>query len=356
MASRTNRIALTALQVAITIGALVWLLHDPQKRAEMWRILVQADPFWFLAGIATYGVVEIIAAWRWEGLLHVQGIFLSRTRLITLLLIGVFFNFFIPGGTGGDVVKIYYLIKEAPGKGAGAVLSVLVDRIVGLFALILMAAVFIAMHWHWLIQTTETASCVWTALIILAASIVAVSFSYIVTSFGLVHRLPAKFPMRDRLAELAMAYNLYGRAWRASSKAVLASFASHFGYFFTFYCAARAFAAPGITIPTYGQLCIVMPLINTITALPISIGGIGVREKLFQVLLNRLTGVDESVAFLISSTGFAATAVWGVVGGLLYLIYRPTEHVRLDQISEEVAELEHHVAEDEIAEEEAHHP
>jgi glycosyltransferase 2 family protein len=349
MGSRFKKIALTALQIAITAGVLYWLFRDPRKRAGMALALSQADQLWILIGILAYGAVEVVAGWRWEGLLRVQGIRLGRPRLLMLLLIGVFFNFFIPGGTGGDVVKIFYLLKEAPGKGAAAVLSVLVDRIVGLFALILMAGAFMALHWHWLTSTPETAGCVWLALLILGASTAAVAFSFLLTGFGLVHRLPPRFPARDRLAELALAYNLYGRAWQTSLKALALSFVSHFGYFFTFFCAARAFGAETIAVPTYGQLCVIMPLINTITALPISLGGLGVREGLFQVFLSKLTPVDEAVAVLISSTGFLMTAAWGVLGGLLYLFYRPSDHRRLAEINREVADLEHHVAEDEMA-------
>src|SRR5262249_51919213 len=109
------------------------------------------------------------------------------------------------------------------------------------------------------------------------------------------------------------------------------------------------FAAPTIPVPTFPQLCVVMPIINTITALPISFGGLGAREGLFKVFLHNLTGVDEGVAVLISFTGFMMTAVWGAIGGLLYLSYRPSEHARLAQINREIAELEHHVAEDEMA-------
>jgi glycosyltransferase 2 family protein len=349
MASRTKRIVFAAVQVTITVGVLAWLLHDRQKRAQMAAALAQADQLWIIGGIAAYGAVEVVAGLRWDGLLRVQGIHLRPLRLLMLLLIGLFFNFFIPGGTGGDVVKVYYLIKEAPGKGAAAVLSVLVDRIIGLFALILLATGFIALRWSWLTATRETAGFVWSALIIMAVSVGAVGFSYVLTSFGLVHRLPVRFPGRDRLAELALAYNLYGRAWRASLVAIGASFISHLGYFFTFYCAARAFAAPGVRVPDFGQLCAIMPVINTITSLPISVGGLGVREGLFQVFLHQLAGVDEGVAVLISSMGYLMTAFWGGVGGLLYLFYRPTEHARLTEIDREVAELEHHVAEDEIA-------
>jgi len=349
MGSKAKKLAFTALQLSITAGVLYWLLRDPHKRAQISLAIRQADHLWLLIGIGAYGAVEVIAGLRWDLLLKVQGIHLRKLRLWTLLLIGVFFNFFIPGGTGGDVVKIFYLVKEAPGKGAAAVLSVLVDRIIGLFALILMTAAFIAMRWHWLTATETTARCVWTALAILAVAILGIGFSFVVTGFGLVHRLPARFPARDKLAEVALAYSLYGRAWKSSLLALATSVVAHLGYIYTFYCAARAFGAPTIPIPTFPQLCFIMPLINTITALPISFGGLGVREELFQIFFSQLVGVDEGVAILISSTGFLLSAVWGAFGGLLYLFYRPTEHARLEEISDEIAELEHHMAEDEIA-------
>ena len=82
----------------------------------MAHALGKADRWWLLAGFGAYGVVEICAGVRWQLLLRVQGIALSWTRVFMLLLIGVFFNFIIPGGTGGDVVKIFYLLKETPGQ------------------------------------------------------------------------------------------------------------------------------------------------------------------------------------------------------------------------------------------------
>ncbi len=345
---RSKRAALTALQLCVTCGVLVWLFHDGARRQEMARALSRADGAWILTGIAVYGLVELLAAWRWQGLLRVQGIVLARGRVFTLLLIGLFFNFFLPGGTGGDVVKIYYLIKEAPGRGAGAVLSVLMDRIIGLFALIFMSGVFIAIRWHWLTSTPATAHLVFVALLILGVSVLAIGFSFVVTAFGIVHRLPARFPCRDKLGELALGYGLFARAWRTSAQALGTSFVTHTGYFFTFYCAARAYAAPGVATPTFKQLCVIMPLVNAITAIPISIGGLGVRESLFQDFLNALVGVDKGVAILISSTGFLLTAVWGLAGGILYLLYRPSKGPSMAEISKEIAGIEHHVAEDEM--------
>ena len=339
----------TAAQIVVTLALLWFVFRDPAKRGEMITTFRGANPWWLFAGIAIYGVVELLAGWRWVILLRVQGVNLTVARTFSLLLIGLFFNFFIPGGTGGDVVKIYYLLKETPGQKTAALLSVLMDRIIGLIALIILAHAIILVHWDWLMSTPTTAQGVWTTLIILGASVSGIAFTFTITGFGLVHLLPAKFPMRDRLAEIALAYNLYGRAWRQSLGAFVLSMFAHLGYFAIFYCAAAALRADGVRIPTLGELTAIMPVVNTIAAMPISLGGLGVREGLFQVFLGQLCGVTEAVAVVISSTGYLLTLVWGVFGGVIYLLYRPSEHARLSEIRAEVAKVEHTVAEEEIA-------
>jgi hypothetical protein len=67
----------------------------------------------------------------------------------------------------------------------------------------------------------------------------------------------------------------------------------------------------------------VMPLVNTITGVPISFGGVGLRETLFQTLLGQLAHVPAALAALSASLGYAVQASWGVVGGLAYLFVRP---------------------------------
>src|SRR5687768_8429401 len=105
---RVKKTALTILQATVTFGMLWIVFRDPAKRMEMARALSDANVFWLLAGSTAYGLVELLSAVRWQWLLRVQGIRLSWARVLLLTLIGVFFNFFIPGGTGGDVVKVYY--------------------------------------------------------------------------------------------------------------------------------------------------------------------------------------------------------------------------------------------------------
>jgi uncharacterized protein (TIRG00374 family) len=344
-----KKAALTCLQVTVTIGLLWFVFRDPKLRAEIATALTHAHLEWLVAGLAVYGATELLAGVRWQFLLRVQGIYLGWIRLLTLMMIGIFFNFFVPGGTGGDVVKVFYLLKETPGRGTHALLSVLVDRIIGVFSLVIIAGVVLTLRWRWLMSSPETAQYVWLALAVLGAVVSGLLVSFILTSGGLVHRRPARFPARDKLAEFALAYNSYGRAWRTTGPALLLSVLSNFGYFATFYCAARAFSAPGVKLPSLLDLCAVMPIVNTITSLPISFGGIGVREGLFHVFLGNLLGVSKSIAVAISSTGYLLTLTFGLIGGVLYLLYRPTDHPKLREMRAEVGAFEHDVAEAEVA-------
>jgi uncharacterized membrane protein YbhN (UPF0104 family) len=104
---------------------------------------------------------------------------------------------------------------------------------------------------------------------------------------------------------------------------------AHVLYFVTFYCAARALGAfGGPAAPLwngFGDLFSIMPILNTLTALPISFAGIGIRESLFQVLLKDLCNIPAGVGAAIGSLGFAMRAVWGLPGAAILLRYRASE-------------------------------
>jgi len=311
--------------------------------------LVRADTSWLFLGLACYGVVELISATRWQILLRVQGLRLSFRRGLSLTMIGVFFNFFIPGGTGGDAVKMFYLVQETPGRRGTAILSVIVDRLIGLFAQVVFAGTLIAWKWSWLHSAPELERWMYLALGILGASVLFLATTFLISGLGLVHHLPARMPGRDKIAELAMAYNVYGKAWLPAAGAFLLSMGAHIGYFAVFYCAIRALGSSGMQIPRLDEFFAVMPMIGTITSLPISIGGVGVREQLFQEFMGQLFSATDGVSVAISSAGYLLTLFWGLVGGVIYLCYRPSDHARFRAIRDEVRQLEHEVAEEEVA-------
>ena len=106
-----KKIIVTLFQLSVTIAVLYWVYHDPNRRAQMVEAIRNAEYRWVGMGILAYVVVEIAAAFRWHVLLKVQKINLSLARLSGLFFIGMFYNQFLPGGTGGDIINSYYLLK-----------------------------------------------------------------------------------------------------------------------------------------------------------------------------------------------------------------------------------------------------
>lgn len=345
-----KRILLTIFQLAVTVAMLWWVFHDPDQRAKMAIALQAADYRWVGMGILAYLVVEISAAVRWNILLQVQKINLSTPRLAGLFLIGMFYNQFLPGGTGGDIIKSYLLLKETKEK-AGALLAVVFDRLIGLVALVTITVVLVSLRFDWLWRTPVTVESGVTPrqlllllLFLLGSSLTGLITSFVISGFNLFHWLPQKFPGREKLIEIAAAYHLYARHWFATLLAFGASIIAHLATFTTFLCVAYAFRAAVSPIDFFA----VLPMERTITALPISFAGVGLRETILQVLLSNLCHIEVPVAKLIGTMSFLIILLCSAPGGIVYFFYKPAgaaRHVRLREMEKEVAALEHEVTE-----------
>ena len=338
-----KKVIVTIVQLAVTIGLLFWVYHDPKKLTDMREAIVHARVEWLLAGIFSYLVVEVAAAFRWHILLKVQGIRLSLARLSGLFLIGMFYNQFLPGGTGGDIIKSYLLLKETDRK-AGGLLAVVFDRFIGLVALVAITVTLVSMRFELLSQTSETRRYLWILLILLGVSIASLVASFLISGFNLFHLLPHKFPGRDKLIEIAAAYHLYARHWIATLIAFCVSLVAHLATFTTFLCAAYALGAKVIATNFFA----VMPIERTISALPISFAGVGLREKVLQTMLHQVCGVKEGVAVLIGSLSFLIIVLCCLPGGIVYFFYKPSgvaKRVGLREMQREVATAEHEIIE-----------
>ena len=330
-----KKILLTLVQLTVTAAVLYWVFHDPEKRAKMAEALRAAEYRWIAAAIFAYLFVEVAAALRWHVLLKVQGIHLTLPRVSGLFMIGFFFNQFLPGGTGGDIVKSYLLAKETPGRVGPALLAVLFDRLIGLVALVAITGTLIGLRYDFLSRTPETRALLWTLLAILGFSIASLASTFVITGFKLLGRLPLRFPGREKLLELSAAYHLYARHWGATALAFGFSLVAHLATFTTFLFVAYAFRAPIAAIDFFA----IMPVERTISSLPISFAGVGVREHILQVMLGNLTAVPVAVAVLIGSMSFVVMLICAAPGGLVYLFYKPSRGTSASSISDMEREM-----------------
>ncbi len=317
-----KRIGIILLQLLVTAAGIWYVFHDPQKRAQIVDALRKADRDWLILGWACYGAVEVLATARWQLLLRVQGIALSWLRALAIVIIGLFFNMFLPGLVGGDVVRVYFVFKCAPRQKTRATLSVVMDRLFGLLSILFLATLSIALRFSWLKRSGATLHIAYLVLGLLSAGFVLLVLLFGAVGFGFLRKVPKSTPFRQTIMESGKALQLYGTHLGVMIVALAITIVSHLAYYLSFYCAARSLHAAGAEVPSMTDVLSIMPLVNTVTALPISLGGVGVRETLFQELLGNLAHVPGAIAALAASLGFVIQASWGLIGAATYLLSR----------------------------------
>ncbi|MBS0658330.1 MAG: flippase-like domain-containing protein [Verrucomicrobia bacterium] len=316
-----KRVALLILQLLVTATVLYFVFRNPVQRAEMWQALQQADLRWLLLGTAVGSLTYLAGSVRFGLLLRAQGIVLPWPRVFGIVFVGIFFNLFGLGAVGGDVVKIFYVVREAQSKKAAAGFTVLMDRIVGLIVLVGIAAVFVVLRYSWLTSTPATQALMATFVLILGGSSGIVFVAAFLAMTGLSQRLPERLPLRARILELVTVFEECGRNWRTLVAAVVLSVIAHGAMFFTFFASARALRVESIS---YWDISAIMPIVNAIIAIPISVSGIGVREGLFKTLLGDLCHLPASVTVPIAMIGFLIGVFYCLIGAVVYLSFKRT--------------------------------
>jgi hypothetical protein len=117
----------------------------PLIELSIGKVVAQAKGFYLLLAVIVFPVTFIMVSARWALLLRVLGIYISNSRTFVLTMVGLFYNNFLPGSTGGDLVKAAYAAKNTP-KRTQVVLSVFIDRVIGLVALVILGGTMACFH------------------------------------------------------------------------------------------------------------------------------------------------------------------------------------------------------------------
>ncbi len=111
------------------------------------RMVRHANPLLLWAALLVFPLTFVLTSYRWHELLMPLEIDLPFRRAFVLNMVGSFWNTCIPGSTGGDLLKALYVSKLTPHR-TRAVMSVLVDRAVGLLALLVLGGVTAGLQWQ----------------------------------------------------------------------------------------------------------------------------------------------------------------------------------------------------------------
>ncbi len=269
-------------------------------------------------GLFGIGGALILGAWRWLILLRTQRVNPGFGRAARLTLIGQFFNNFMLGLTGGDLVKAYLITRHTPLK-TQAVTTVIMDRVVGMVVLAGIGAV---------LAVFVLGTRMWQALLVVYAMAAAMGIFILAVYSRRFRRLTGVdkimkvLPFAKMLNELRAACDMYRKDRASLFYAGLISLASHS---LTLVVNAAVGRALGIGEVGVFQFFALLPVILTISSLPITPGGWGFRESMYAVFFG-LLGVPNTLAFALSvSYGLYLTA-WGLIGGVFYIVGRTDRH------------------------------
>ena len=325
------------LRIAVFAALVVWLAQrlDWASLKEV-REHAIAHPLGLLGGVAFMLLTCFAAALRWRGLLAAQDVALPAGRVMSIFFIGQFFNTFMLGACGGDMVRIYYILRDTTARRTETATSVLIDRGIGVLVQILFGSLLIAVEWTLFSAQPALRT---AALVLLAGGSGALLASAVLLWKNIfdywpwLARFAAARPLGRRVRRAYEEFFCYRRRPRAL---LIAVFYSLLNLLFQIAAAACLGQSLGIQA-SFGSYLVFLPIISVLTALPLTPGGFGVREGLF-MLLFQTVGVNNHQAFLLSVLFYATGLVWNLVGGIVFLGFSAGAGLNL---REELARIRH---------------
>jgi len=291
----------------------------PDVDEGLLRIVRRSEKGLLLLGLLIYGTITQIGVTRWWLLLRAQDIRIPYRTAHRLTFLGFFFNNVVPGPTGGDVVKAVYAVKSADAhKRAQAVVTVVIDRVVGLLALALIAASVLVFK---LEDPRYSELAVFIGLVLGGFVVASVLFfSRRVRALIRFESWSARLPGGALIRKADEAVFLWRNHKRDVVVALLLSFANQLsiqGLMILFAAALHVTTLSGGPVDWTTFMC-VLPVAFIVSALPVLPGGWGVREAAFAYCFG-LVGVGRNPAIALSVLNGMTQLFWGLLGGVYFL-------------------------------------
>lgn len=307
-----KRIAVILLRLLISAGLILLVLRQVDRESLI-ETVKGADKGLLALSFLIFFSTYILSLLRWEMLLKALAIHLPLTRVIISFAGGVFFNLFLPSTIGGDLMRTLDLAAHTK-RPREVLATVFLDRLSGYVGLVALTLVALAVGGR-MIEDPMVLISVGIITGILAVLLLLLFNKTAYAKISALLASPNAGRLRDALQKLHHEIHYFRSHKAVIGQNLLLSFVIQCLGPLTFYCLARAI---GIRIaPVY--FFIFLPIIGAITLLPISIGGLGLRDVSTVVFFAKV-GVEKHAAFAMSFLSFFFLLICGAAGGLIYVL------------------------------------
>jgi glycosyltransferase 2 family protein len=304
MSDAFRRRGALALRVLVSAGLLVVVLVYADV-GDVVNAVRDGHWGWFVAALAVMGVAVVVGALRWWLLLEGAGIHVPALDAVRPFAMSLLLNLVLPTAVAGDVVRAWVIGKDR-GRLLGAAAATLVDKATALTCLFLVGWAAYAVDRN-AVPESVIVVFAWVTAGLVAAFLVAALAAAGVRP--VLHRLPDRFVTRIRESWRML------KLWAGSGKLVVSLVGLGLAYQVLAVIALVLVGETlGVELP-FALAAICGAIVVVATLIPVSIGGIGIREGGFVLLLGE-AGVGAADATLISLLGaavvlFASAAVAG---------------------------------------------
>jgi uncharacterized protein (TIRG00374 family) len=274
------------------------------------NLVKQADVRLLLAAWAVLVVPFLVTAWRWQKLMMPQGIRLPYGKCLALTFVGQFYSTFLPGITGGDLVKIIYTSRVIGSKTKSTV-TILLDRVIGLVALMVIAGVSAAVQAGGNTTMRNVALLIGAALLSLALGSVAY-FSHRLRRISGLQALLNHRSMPEFVRRADEVLHAYRGAWRILASAFGASLIAQITLPLSAWLAGMAF---GMNLAHLGDYLAYTPLATLAASVPLSPpAGFGVIEWVMFHFFHDKGLATVSQAFALAQAIRFLPILWNMCG------------------------------------------
>lgn len=281
---------------------------------EMRKALEDGDWRWFLAGAVFIACAVVIGALRWRVLLDGGQIRATRLRASKVFAASVVLNHVLPTSVGGDALRTWLVGRES-GRLVSAATATIVDKLASLVCLVTLAWVALALDPDG-VPGSVVGVFVWItvglALVLVAAALAAMGVRPI------LHRLPGRVVVMIR--EIWTTF----RVWVKSAK-LMSSFVSLAVTYQVLVVLAYMLIGKTVGLElTFALMAVSLSVVLLAMMIPVSIGGLGVREGGFVLLLGQADiGAAQATVFSLLSVGAMVVA-----SGAVFVVTAAVERLR----------------------------
>ncbi len=310
----------TLIRVLISAGLLVWLwfgVRDdiPQILHALKNVNV---PLFFSAFVLMLIAIGVTAK-RLQLVFDAEGLKLKFSDALNISFVGCFFNNFLPTSMGGDIVKVMCAARIT-GEPVKSVTSVLMDRIFGLFTFILIPSISLFFFMK-NIHSKHVPIFVYSVLAIAFFCFILLFHKDTARRFGFIKHLLRFFKWEEKARKIYNGLNAFKNRKAVMVEALLLSIV---GQALSIIVRFLIVVALGAHTSVF-YFFLLIPIVDLISMAP-SLGGLGLREWGYKILLTSYIGVEYAAALGILWLGVLIGL--SVIGGIIYLV-RHDYHIQL---------------------------